>query len=140
MKGTSFLEVRKCRQFVLSAYIADDLRAEFVSTCVKDWVYLRYHQSSEMANPSAIDHSDPLLHPFLPSPRKREPRPSLILARAREPLRFLLLHVSTQVANQHIWPGSPNRDAGYLDSLKIRTVDHAAPLLSCFSHSRPVFA
>ncbi|GBN52285.1 hypothetical protein AVEN_51172-1 [Araneus ventricosus] len=92
-----------------------------------------------MANPSAIGHSDPLLHLLLPSPSKREPWPSLISARAREPLRSLLLNVSTQVAFQHIWPGSPNRAAGYLDSLKIRTVDHAAPLLSCFSHSRPVF-
>ncbi|GBN49658.1 hypothetical protein AVEN_160549-1 [Araneus ventricosus] len=85
-----------------------------------------------MANPSARDHSDPLLlHPLLLSPLKRETRPSLISARAREP------PLSLQVAFQHICPGSPNRAAGYSDSLKILTVHHAAPVLSCFSHSRP---
>ncbi|GBN54603.1 hypothetical protein AVEN_53098-1 [Araneus ventricosus] len=90
-----------------------------------------------MANPSARDHSDLLLHPLLRSPLKREPRPSLISARAREPPLSLLHHVSTQVAFQHICPGSPNRAVGYSDSLKILSVDHAAPVLSCFSHSRP---
>ncbi|GBL78143.1 hypothetical protein AVEN_181672-1 [Araneus ventricosus] len=88
-----------------------------------------------MENPSATDHSDPLLHLLLRSPLKRVPRPSLISARAREPPISLLLHVFTQVAFQHIWPGSPNRAAGYLDSLKIPNFDHAAPVLSCFSHS-----
>ncbi|GBM78101.1 hypothetical protein AVEN_132237-1 [Araneus ventricosus] len=87
-----------------------------------------------MANPSATDHSDPLLHPLLRSPLKRESRTSLISARAREPPLSLLPHVSTQVAFQHICPDSPNRAAGYSDSLKILTVDHAPPLLSWFSH------
>ncbi|GBN12073.1 hypothetical protein AVEN_184125-1 [Araneus ventricosus] len=76
---------------------------------------------------------------FFPRIQKGEPRPSLILAGEKEPLCSLLPHASTQVAFQHICPGSPNRAAGYSDSLKIRTVDHAAPVLSCFSHSRPEF-
>ncbi|GBN64877.1 hypothetical protein AVEN_38809-1 [Araneus ventricosus] len=98
------------------------------------------HSRSQLANQSAIDHSEPVLHLLLPSPTKREPRPSLILAREKEPLRSLLPHAYTQDAFQHICPDSPNRAAGYSDSLKIRTVEHAVPVLSCFSHSRPEFA
>ncbi|GBO29649.1 hypothetical protein AVEN_238899-1 [Araneus ventricosus] len=93
-----------------------------------------------MANPSVMDHSDPLRHLLLLSPSKRETQPSLISSGESESYRSLLPNVSTEVAFQHIWLGSPNRAAGYSDSLKIRTVDLAAPVLSCFSHSRPVCA
>ncbi|GBL96333.1 hypothetical protein AVEN_272763-1 [Araneus ventricosus] len=66
----------------------------------------------------------------------------------REPLQLLfplerdssLSHLSTPVAFQHLWPGSPNGAVGYPDWLGIQISEHAAPILGGFAHCRPVLA
>ncbi|GBO10897.1 hypothetical protein AVEN_119489-1 [Araneus ventricosus] len=90
---------------------------------------------------TAFDENDPSVHTlrdgvlfctyfYLP--------PISISSRARE--LQPLSPISTPVAFQHLWPGSPNGELGYPEGLKTQTFDHTAPILIGFSYWRLVVA
>ncbi|GBL76061.1 hypothetical protein AVEN_234368-1 [Araneus ventricosus] len=66
--------------------------------------------------------------PTFTPPSKREPPPAPISSSSRKPP---LLHISTPVAFQHSWPGSPN---GFQANLDFKTFDHTTPILIRYSH------
>ncbi|GBN67852.1 hypothetical protein AVEN_164634-1 [Araneus ventricosus] len=89
------------------------------------------------ANPSAAGHSDPLLNRLLPLLQNA----NQILLRFPPEREIPLPHLSTQVAFQHLCPGSPNGTVGYPNFRPHRSnsrrffalttvlgVDHSRPL------------